>query len=90
MFPRGARSAKLGLKPATGGVQPRAGFELQASAAEGEEAADDMSGDHDSGDGDAPRPRVSLFGRASKPTLDDPAPPPANRHASRAGWVCRA
>jgi UPF0755 protein len=36
-----------------------------------------MSGDHDSGDGDAPRPRVSLFGRASKPVLKDPAPPPA-------------
>ncbi len=36
-----------------------------------------MSGDHESGDGDAPRPRVSLFGRASKPALSDPAPPPA-------------
>ncbi|HEY1886427.1 MAG TPA: endolytic transglycosylase MltG [Roseiarcus sp.] len=36
-----------------------------------------MSGDHDSGDGDAPRPRVSLFGRATKPTLSDPAPPPS-------------
>jgi len=35
-----------------------------------------MSGDPDSGDGDAPRPRVSLFGRATKPTLNDPAPPP--------------
>jgi UPF0755 protein len=35
-----------------------------------------MSGDHDSGDGDAPRPRVSLFGRASKPVLNDPTPPP--------------
>jgi UPF0755 protein len=35
-----------------------------------------MSGDQDSGDGDAPRPRVSLFGRAAKPTLKDPAPPP--------------
>ena len=35
-----------------------------------------MSGDHDSGDGDASRPRVSLFGRASKPTLSGPAPPP--------------
>ncbi|HEY3622532.1 MAG TPA: endolytic transglycosylase MltG [Roseiarcus sp.] len=34
-----------------------------------------MSGDHDSGDGDAPRPRVSLFGRARKPVLNDPAPP---------------
>ena len=36
-----------------------------------------MSGDHDSGDGDAPRPRVSLFGRASKPVLNDPVPPPS-------------
>ena len=36
-----------------------------------------MSGDPNSGDGDAPRPRVSLFGRATKPTLNDPAPPPA-------------
>jgi UPF0755 protein len=36
-----------------------------------------MSGDHDSGDGDAPRPRVSLFGRASRPALNDPAPPPS-------------
>jgi UPF0755 protein len=36
-----------------------------------------MSGDHDSGDGDAPRPRVSLFGRATKPALNDPAPPPS-------------
>ena len=35
-----------------------------------------MSGDHDSGDGDAPRPRVSLFGRATKPVLNDPASPP--------------
>jgi UPF0755 protein len=36
-----------------------------------------MSGDQDSGDGDAPRPRVSLFGRATKPALNDPAPPPS-------------
>ena len=36
-----------------------------------------MSGDHDSGDGDAPRPRVSLFGRTRKPVLNDPAPPPS-------------
>ena len=36
-----------------------------------------MSGDPDSGDGDAPRPRVSLFGRARKPVLNDPAPPPS-------------
>ena len=33
--------------------------------------------DHDSGDREAPRPRVSLFGRASKTALNDPAPPPA-------------
>ncbi len=36
-----------------------------------------MSGDHDSGDGDAPRPRVSLFGRARKPVLNDPGTPPS-------------
>ena len=36
-----------------------------------------MSGDPDSGDGDAPRPRVSLFGRAAKRKLNDPAPAPA-------------
>ena len=36
-----------------------------------------MSADHDSGDGKASRPRVSLFSRASKPTLGDPAPPPS-------------
>ena len=36
-----------------------------------------MSGDSESGDGDAPRPRVSLFSRAAKPKLNDPAPPPA-------------
>jgi UPF0755 protein len=36
-----------------------------------------MSGDQDSGDGDAPRPRVSLFGRATKPALSDPAPAPS-------------
>src|SRR5271156_3493582 len=36
-----------------------------------------MNGDHDSGDGDAPRPPVSLFGRAAKPALSEPAPPPA-------------
>jgi UPF0755 protein len=38
-----------------------------------------MNGDHDSGDGDAPRPRVSLFGRASKPVVNEtasPTPPP--------------
>jgi UPF0755 protein len=36
-----------------------------------------MSGDHDSGDGGAPRPRASLFGRARNPVLNDPAPPPS-------------
>ncbi len=36
-----------------------------------------MSGDPDSGDGGAPQPRVSLFGRATKPKLNDPAPPSA-------------
>jgi UPF0755 protein len=36
-----------------------------------------MSVDPDSGEGDAPRPRVSLFGRATKPKLNDSAPPPA-------------
>jgi UPF0755 protein len=36
-----------------------------------------MSGDQDSGDVDAPQPRVSLFGRATKPALNDPAPPPS-------------
>jgi UPF0755 protein len=35
-----------------------------------------MSADHDSGDGDAKRARVSLFSRAAKPALNDPAPPP--------------
>jgi UPF0755 protein len=35
-----------------------------------------MSADHDSGDGEAPRPHVSLFGRASTPPLSDPTPPP--------------
>jgi UPF0755 protein len=46
-----------------------------------------MSGDHDSGDGEAPRPRVSLFGRASKPALNDPAPPPTRppRRSRRMG-----
>ena len=34
-----------------------------------------MSGELDSGDGEAPRPRVSLFGRASKPA-PGAAPPP--------------
>jgi UPF0755 protein len=36
-----------------------------------------MSGDHDSGDGETPPPRVSLFGRVSKPALNEPASPPA-------------
>ena len=34
-----------------------------------------MSGELDSGDGEASRPRVSLFGRASKPALGDASPP---------------
>ncbi len=34
-----------------------------------------MSGELDSGDGEAPRPRVSLFGRASKPPFGGAAPP---------------
>lgn len=34
-----------------------------------------MSGELDSGDGKAPRPRVSLFGRASKPAPGAPPPP---------------
>jgi UPF0755 protein len=35
-----------------------------------------MSGELDSGDGEAPRPRVSLFGLASKPAPGVPPPPP--------------
>ncbi len=35
-----------------------------------------MSADHDSGEKEAPRPRVSLFGRASKATLGASPPPP--------------
>jgi len=35
-----------------------------------------MSADHNPGDGEAPRPRVSLFGRAPKPAPGDPAAPP--------------
>ena len=34
-----------------------------------------MSADHSPGDGEPPRPRVSLFGRASKPALGDLPPP---------------
>ncbi len=34
-----------------------------------------MSGELDSGDGEAPRPRVSLFGRARKPAPGAPPPP---------------
>ena len=45
-----------------------------------------MSGEFDSGDGEAPRPRVSLFGRASKPALGDASPPaPKPRKPRRAG-----
>src|SRR5579871_1873805 len=35
-----------------------------------------MSGELDSGDGEAPRPRVSLFGRATKPSAAAPPGPP--------------
>jgi peptidoglycan lytic transglycosylase G len=38
-------------------------------------AAGDMNGELDSGDGEAPRPRVSLFGRASKSAPGGGAPP---------------
>jgi len=45
-----------------------------------------MSGDPDSGDGDAHQPRVSLFRRAGKPVLNEPAsPPPPPRKPRRLG-----
>ena len=44
-----------------------------------------MSADHDSGEKDAPRPRVSLFGRASKPTLGASPPPRPPRRPRRMG-----
>src|SRR5271166_5364990 len=47
-----------------------------------------MSGELDSGDGEAPRPRVSLFGRTSKPApggVVPPAPPQPPRKPRRAG-----
>jgi UPF0755 protein len=45
-----------------------------------------MSGDPDSGDGDAHQPRVSLFSRAGKPVLNEPAsPPPPPRKPRRLG-----
>ena len=34
-----------------------------------------MSGELDTGDAETPRPRIGLFGRASKPALGGPAPP---------------
>src|SRR5271163_2321422 len=47
-----------------------------------------MSGELDSGDGEGPQPRVSLFGRASKPAprgAAPPAPPQPPRKPRRAG-----
>src|SRR5271166_6362265 len=47
-----------------------------------------MSGELDSGDGEAPRPRVSLFGRTSKPApggVVPPAPPQPPRKPRRVG-----
>src|SRR5271163_5087054 len=47
-----------------------------------------MSGELDSGDGEAPQPRVSLFGRTSKPApggVVPPAPPQPPRKPRRAG-----
>ena len=46
-----------------------------------------MSGELDSGDGEAPRPRVSLFGRATKPAgaAAPPGPPQPPRKPRRMG-----
>jgi UPF0755 protein len=47
-----------------------------------------MSGELDSGDGEAPKPRVSLFGRTSKPApsgVVPPAPPQPPRKPRRVG-----
>src|SRR5580658_5772191 len=47
-----------------------------------------MSGELDSGDGEAPQPRVSLFGRTSKPApggIVPPAPPQPPRKPRRPG-----
>jgi UPF0755 protein len=47
-----------------------------------------MSGELDSGDGEAPRPRVSLFGRATKPAsgaASPPGPPQPPRKPRRMG-----
>src|SRR5690242_10747903 len=44
-----------------------------------------MSADHDPGEREAPRPRVSLFGRASKPALGDPPPSRPPRKPRRMG-----
>ncbi len=41
----------------------------------GAKAAGDMSGELESGDGGPRRPRVSLFGRASRPAASGPTPP---------------
>src|SRR5271154_4930709 len=60
--------------PANRRVQPRAGLRLQGRRVSAE-AAGDMSVEFDSGGGEAPRPRVSLFGRARKPAIGAPAPP---------------
>src|SRR5271154_3384174 len=59
--------------PANRRVQPRAGLRLQGRRVSAE-AAGDMSVEFDSGGGEAPRPRVSLFGRARKPAIGAPAP----------------
>jgi UPF0755 protein len=44
-----------------------------------------MSGEFDSGDGEAPRPRVSLFGRSSKPASVGVTPPGPPRKPRRIG-----
>ena len=44
-----------------------------------------MSGELDPGDGEAPRPRVSLFGRVSKPVSAGPTPPNPPRKPRRIG-----
>jgi len=51
-------------------------------------AIGDMSGELDSGDKQAPKPRVSLFGRAARPVLSGatpPAPPQPPRRPRRVG-----
>jgi UPF0755 protein len=71
LFPKVTLSARLGSGPRT--VQIRAGSKLQDRRLE--EAADVMSGELDPRGGEAPRPRVSLFGRASQPAPGAPPPP---------------